>query len=91
MGASIEKPTALERNIMNYTAPFVPYILNPDPVWLQTNTDKALGWQHPRTPMNETVLTGLLERFVTEELPVRQVPAETDATLPATAAMLVGV
>ena len=88
VGESIEKPTALERNIMNYTAPFVPYIVNPDPVWLRTNTDKALGWQPARTPMNEKVLTGLLERFMAEEVSARQTLAEGVTTFPEAAVML---
>ncbi|MGA2266022.1 MAG: SDR family oxidoreductase [Phycisphaerae bacterium] len=79
VGESIEKPTSLEQHIMNYTAPFLPYTVNPDPVWLLTNTDKALGWQHARTPMNETILTGLLERFLAEEVSTRQAPVEVPA------------
>jgi nucleoside-diphosphate-sugar epimerase len=90
VGETIENPTPLERNVMSYTSPFLPYTVNPDPVWLLTNTDKALGWRHARTPMNERVLTGLLERFMAEEVSARQAPAETVAAFPAAVAMLAG-
>ncbi|MDD4890572.1 MAG: SDR family oxidoreductase [Phycisphaerae bacterium] len=91
VGETIENPTPLERNVMSYTAPFLPYSLNPDPVWLLTNTDKALGWRHARTPMNEAILTGLLERFMEEEVAARQAPVEASATFPEAAVMLAGV
>jgi nucleoside-diphosphate-sugar epimerase len=90
VGETIENPTPLERNVMSYTAPFLPYTVHPDPVWLLTNTDTALGWQHPRTPMNETMLTSLLERFMAEEVSARQAPAEGVTAFPETAAMLAG-
>jgi len=90
VGEIIEKPTALERNVMSYTAPFLPYTVNPDPVWLLTNTDKALGWQHAPTPMNETILTGLLERFMAEEVSARQALAEGVMAFPEAAVMLAG-
>lgn len=67
-GDKIENPSSLERNVMSYTAPFLSYTTGPDPVWLLTNTDKALGRAHHRTPMNETMLTGLLHRFMSEEV-----------------------
>lgn len=73
VGEAIEKPTALERNIMCYTAPFLPYTINLDPIWLLTNTNKALGRKYARTPMSEAVLTELLSRFMAEELSVGQV------------------
>ncbi|MFA6133057.1 MAG: SDR family oxidoreductase [Phycisphaerae bacterium] len=88
VGETIENPTSLERNVMSYTAPFLPYSINPDPVWLLTNTDKALGWQHARTPMNETVLAGLLEHFMAEEVSTRQVMAEEATAVPDEAVML---
>jgi nucleoside-diphosphate-sugar epimerase len=84
----IEDPTPLERNVMSYTAPFVPYTVNPDPVWLLTNTDKALGPEHARTPMSETLLTSLLERFMAEEVSARHAvpriarPAKATALVP---------
>jgi nucleoside-diphosphate-sugar epimerase len=78
VGDTIENPTPLERNVMNYTAPFLPYTVNPDPVWLLTNTDRALGRAHARVPMTETVLTGLLERFMTEEVSARLAPVAAD-------------
>jgi nucleoside-diphosphate-sugar epimerase len=89
-GESIENPTRLERNVMLYTAPFLPYVASPDPVWLLTNTDNALGRLHARTPMNELVLTGLLERFMTEEVRSRLASNERVLTLPDEEAMLVG-
>ncbi len=61
---------------MSYTAPFLPYTIYPDPVWLLTNTDKALG-AHARTPMSETLLTSLLERFMAEEVSARRAAAKT--------------
>jgi nucleoside-diphosphate-sugar epimerase len=76
VGETIENPTPLERNIMSYTAAFVPYTVNPDPLWLLTNTDRALGQTHARTPMTEATFAGLLERFMTEEVSARQAPAE---------------
>jgi nucleoside-diphosphate-sugar epimerase len=88
VGETIDNPTPLERNVMSYTTPFLPYTVNPDPVWLLTNTDKALGWRHARTPMNEKVLTGLLERFMTKEVSARQALAEEVTTLPEAAVML---
>jgi nucleoside-diphosphate-sugar epimerase len=90
VGEDIKNPTPLERKVMSYTAPFLPYTVNPDPVWLLTNTDKALGWQHARTPMNETILAGLLERFMAEEVSARQALAEGVTTFPETAVMLAG-
>jgi nucleoside-diphosphate-sugar epimerase len=90
VGETIENPTPLERNVMSYTAPFLPYTVNPDPVWLLANTDKALGWRHARKPMSEAILTGLLERFMAEEVAARQTPAEGAATLPEAAALLAG-
>ena len=90
MGETIEDPTALERNVMSYTAPFLPYTVNPDPVWLLTNTDKALGRTHARTPMNETMLAGLLDRFMTEEVCAGQTLVEGVATFPGAAVMLAG-
>ncbi len=88
VGEKIDNPTPLERNAMSYTAPFVPYTINPDPVWLLTNTDTALGQQHAREPMNEAMLTGLLERFMAEEVSARQ---ESSGVLPAAKPMLDGV
>lgn len=88
VGETIENPTRLERNVMEYTAPFVPYTLNPDPVWLLANADKALGWRHARTPMSETMLTGLLGRFMAEEVSARQSPAVETADFPEAAVML---
>ena len=90
VGETIENPTPLERNVMNYTAPFLPYTVNPDPVWLLTNTDRALGWQHARTPISEKVLTGLLERFMAEQVSAWQALAEGVATFPEAAVMLAG-
>ena len=90
VGETIENPTALERNVMNYTAPFGPYTLHPDPVWLLTNTKNALGWQHARTPMNETMLAGLLERFMAEEVSSRLAMAEAGSDIPDTAVVLAG-
>jgi len=90
VGETIENPTPLERSVMSYTAPFLPYTVRPDPIWLRANTDKALGWQHARTPMNETVLTGLMERFLAEEVSARRAPAEAVATFPDAAVMLAG-
>lgn len=87
---TIDKPTPLERNIMSYTAPFVPYTVNPDPVWLLTNTNKALGRNHARTPMNEAMLTCLLERFMAEEMSARQTQADGLETLPHADANLAG-
>jgi nucleoside-diphosphate-sugar epimerase len=88
VGESIDKPTPLERHVMTYTAPFVPYTVNPDPVWLLANTDAALGRAHARSPMTETMLTGLLERFMTEEISARRAPAEGVRTGPETPVML---
>ena len=92
VGETIENPTPLERNVMSYTAPFVPYTVSPDPVWLLTNTDKALGWQHARTPMNEKTLTGLLGRFMAEEVSAREAPSPAEAarTSPDAEVMLAG-
>lgn len=90
VGETIENPTTLERNVMSYTAPFLPYTIHPDPVWLLTNTDQALGLQHARTPMSETLLTGLLERFMAEEMSTRQVMAEGAVAFPDSAIMLAG-
>ncbi len=90
VGESIENPTPLERNVMDYTAPFEPYTMNPDPVWLLTNTNKALSWQHARTPMSETLLTCLLERFMAQEVDARQPVTEDVAALPEATAMLAG-
>ena len=86
----MSNPTPLERNVMSYTAPFLPYTVDSDPVWLLTNTDKALGWQHARTPMNEIVLTGLLERFMTEEVSARQALVDEVTTFPEPALRLAG-
>jgi nucleoside-diphosphate-sugar epimerase len=88
VGETIEKPTAMERNVMNYTAPFLPYTINLDPVWLLANTDKALGRQHARTPMSETILTGLLARFMSDEVAARQAMATGVATYADTTVML---
>jgi nucleoside-diphosphate-sugar epimerase len=88
VGENIENPTAMERHVMTYTAPFLPYTVNPDPVWLLTNTDAALGRAHARMPMSEAMLTGLLERFMTEEVSARQAPAEEVRTLPEPASLL---
>ena len=85
VGETIENPTPLECNVMNYTSPFVPYTVNPDPVWLLTNTNNALGPQRARKPMDEPMLAGLLERFMAEEMTARR-GAEADPTLPATEA-----
>ena len=86
VGETIKNPTAMERNIMTYTAAFVPYTVNPDPVWSLANTNKALLPHHARTPMNEAMLSGLLERFMAEEVALG---AEAVATrLPDPAAML---
>jgi len=82
VGETIDNPTPLERNIMSYTAPFVPYTVHPDPLWLLTNTDKALGRARARTPMSEAMLTGLLERFMAEEMSARRPPSEGVATFP---------
>ena len=90
VGETIDNPTPLERNIMSYTAPFVPYTVNPDPVWLLTNTNKALGHTHARTPMNEAMLTCLLERFMAEEMSSRQAPPEAVGEMPATGVMMGG-
>ena len=90
VGETIENPTPLERNVMNYTAPFLPYTIHPDPVWLLTNTNKALGRQHARTPMNEKVLAGLLGRFMTEEVSARQASAEAVTAFPEAAVRLAG-
>ena len=90
VGEAIENPTSLERHVMSYTAPFLPYTVQPDPVWLLTNTDKAMGWRHARAPMNEAMLTGLLERFMAEEVSARQALAEGVAALPEGAVMLAG-
>ena len=90
VGETIENPTPLERNVMNYTAPFLPYTVKPDPVWLLTNTNKALGWRDARTPMNESILTGLLQRFMAEEMPARQALAEGVTRFPEAAVMLAG-
>lgn len=86
----IDHPTAIERNVMSFTAPFVPYTVNPDPVWLLTNTDKALGRRNARKPMDETMLTGLLGRFMSQEVSARQALAETVATDPEAAIALAG-
>ena len=83
VGEAIENPTPLERNVLKYTAPFLPYSVNPDPVWLRTNTDKALGCQLARTPVSETMLTGLLDRFMAEEVSARLARAEAVGTFPA--------
>ena len=91
MGETIDNPTPLERNVMNYTAPFLPYAASPDPVWELTNTDKALGRTHARTPMSEKVLTCLLGRFMAEEVAAREAPAEEITTFPEAAVMLAGV
>lgn len=90
VGETIDNPTALERNVMSYTAPFVPYTVHPDPVWLLTNTDQALGRQHARTPMSEKVLTSLLQRFMVEEVSPRQTVAEIVTRLPDAGSMLAG-
>jgi nucleoside-diphosphate-sugar epimerase len=84
---AIEDPTPLERNVMNYTAPFLPYTINPDPVWLLTNTDKALGARHARTPMSETLLTSLLECFMAQEVSARHAPADADKPAKAAASL----
>jgi hypothetical protein len=86
----IEEPTALERNVMTYTAPFLPYTVNPDPIWLLTNTDNALGSRHARTPMSEAVLTGLLEHFIGEEVSRPQALVAGVTTSPEAAVMLAG-
>jgi nucleoside-diphosphate-sugar epimerase len=88
VGETIENPTPLERHVMTYTAPFGPYTVNPDPVWLLTNTSAALAPAHARKPMSEAMLTGLLERFMTEEVSARQAPAEAATAAPQEAAML---
>lgn len=90
VGENIENPTPLEHNVMSYTAPFLPYTVHPDPIWLLTNTDKALGRRHARTPMSETMLTGLLKRFMAEEVAAREAPTEAATTFPEAAAMLAG-
>jgi nucleoside-diphosphate-sugar epimerase len=90
VGETIDNPTPLERNIMSYTSPFVPYTVNPDPVWLLTNTNKALGRKHARTPMNEAMLTCLLERFMTEEMSAPQAPADATGEISATEALFDG-
>jgi hypothetical protein len=91
VGEDIANPTQLERNVMSYTAPFLPYTVNPDPVWLLTNTDRAMGRAHARVPMTETVLTGLLHRFMAEEVSARLAPIAVDDTYPASDRMLAGV
>ena len=91
VGETIENPTSLERHVMSYTAPFLPYTVHPDPVWLLTNTNKALGRNYARTPMNETVLAGLLERFMSEEVSARQTHAEGIATFPEASVLLAGI
>jgi nucleoside-diphosphate-sugar epimerase len=88
VGETMENPTPLERNVMSYTAPFLPYTVNPDPVWLLTNTDKALGRPGARAPMDETMLTGLLERFMAGEVSSRQAPADEVTIFPEAAGML---
>ncbi len=80
--------TALERNVLSYTSPFVPYTTNPDPIWLRTNTDKLLG-SH-RHPMTEKILSGLLERFMFEEVSARHARAEGTVTFPPDGRMLAG-
>jgi nucleoside-diphosphate-sugar epimerase len=90
VGETIERPTALERNVMSYTAPFLPYTVHPDPVWLLTNTDRALGTRHARTPMSEVMLTGMLDRFMAEEMLARAVPAAAATAFDRAAAMLAG-
>jgi nucleoside-diphosphate-sugar epimerase len=91
VGQDITDPTPLERHVMNYTAPFLPYTVNPDPVWLLTNTDRALGPTRPRVPMTEAVLTALLERFMAEEVSARLAPAAEDGTCAAGGRMLASV
>jgi len=88
VGETIEKPTALERNVMSYTAPFLPYTINLDPVWLLTNTDKALGRQYARRPISEAILTGLLARFMSDEVAARQAGATGVTTCADTTVML---
>jgi nucleoside-diphosphate-sugar epimerase len=90
VGETIDNPTPLERNVMNYTAPFLSYTVNPDPVWLLTNTNRALGPQHARMPINEKVLAGLLGRFMTEEVSARQAMADGVSTFPEGAIRLAG-
>ena len=90
VGETMDNPTPLERNVMAYTAPFLPYTVNPDPVWLLTNTDNALGRRHVRAPMNEAMLTSLLGRFMTEEMSARRVPSEGGMAFPDGAVMLAG-
>jgi nucleoside-diphosphate-sugar epimerase len=82
---AINNPTPLERNVASYTAPFTPYTVNADPVWLLTNTNKALGSKYARTPMTETVLTSLLDRFMAEQVSTRHTQPEGGATVAAMA------
>jgi nucleoside-diphosphate-sugar epimerase len=90
-GESIEQPTALERHIMSYTAPFLPYTVNADPIWLLTNTDQALGARHARTPMSEAILTGLLEYFIEEEVSGQPAPVVRATAYPEAVVMPAGV
>ena len=71
VGETIDNPTRLEKNIMTYTSPFLPYITYPDPIWLLDNTNRAMGLQK-RRQIDETILTGLLKRFVSQEVDARQ-------------------
>jgi nucleoside-diphosphate-sugar epimerase len=87
---TIDNPSALERNVMSYTAAFVPYTASPDPIWLLTNTDKALGSKYARKPVTEKMLTGLLGRFMTEEVTARRGLAEDAAASSDASIMLAG-
>jgi hypothetical protein len=69
---------------------FLPYTINLDPVWLLTNTNKALGRQHARTPMSEAILTGLLGRFITDEVSTRQGTVKAVTTYADAPPMLAG-
>jgi nucleoside-diphosphate-sugar epimerase len=91
IGQNITDPTSLERHVMDYTAPFLPYTVNPDPVWQLTNTNRAMGRTRARVPMTEGVLTGLLERFMSEEVSARLAPVAEDGTCAAGDRMLASV
>jgi nucleoside-diphosphate-sugar epimerase len=62
-GDKIDDPTPLERTIMNFTAPFVPYTTRHDPIWRLDNTNAALGAAQ-RKPMDEDLFARLVDHFV---------------------------
>ncbi len=63
-GDEIADPTPLERCIMNFTAPFVPYTTHSDPVWRLDNTNAAMGSPNVRKPMDEDLFSRLVDHFV---------------------------